>query len=136
MQYCRFQTEHGPQYGEVGQRQGEWWMQRIIPPPPEDGTVASVLDKIPARPLSALTLLAPVTPSKIICIGRNYRDHAAELGNEPPKEPLLFLKPPSSLLPPDGTIRLPALSQRVDFEGELGVVIGRTCHRLKPEEDI
>ncbi len=136
MQYCRFQTEQGPQYGEVSQRQGEWWMERVIPPPPEDRTVASLRDEIPAQPLSALTLLAPVTPSKIVCIGRNYRDHAAELGNEPPKEPLLFLKPPSSLLPPGGTIRLPALSQRVDYEGELGIVIGRTCYKLKAEEDI
>ncbi|MGA8287572.1 MAG: fumarylacetoacetate hydrolase family protein, partial [Acidobacteriaceae bacterium] len=85
---------------------------------------------------SALKLLAPVTPSKIVCIGRNYRDHAAELGNEPPKEPLLFLKPPSSLLPPGGIIRLPALSQRVDYEGELGIVIGRSCYKLKPGEDV
>jgi 2-keto-4-pentenoate hydratase/2-oxohepta-3-ene-1,7-dioic acid hydratase in catechol pathway len=136
VQYCRFQTEQGPQYGEVRQRQGEWWMERVIAPPPEDHTVARVIENSPAQPLSALALLAPVTPSKIVCIGRNYRDHATELGNEPPKEPLLFLKPPSSLLPPGGIIRLPALSQRVDFEGELGIVIGRNCHKLKPEEEV
>ena len=136
MQYCRFQTEQGPQYGEVSQRQGEWWMERVIPAPPEDLTIDRVIENLPAQPLSALTLLAPVTPSKIVCIGRNYRDHAAELGNEPPKEPLLFLKPPSSLLPPAGIIRMPAVSQRVDFEGELGIVIGRTCYKLKPDEDV
>ncbi len=136
MQYCRFQTEQGPQYGEVSQRQGEWWMERTIPAPPEDLTIDRVIENLPAQPLSALTLLAPVTPSKIVCIGRNYRDHAAELGNEPPKEPLLFLKPPSSLLPPAGIIRMPAVSQRVDFEGELGIVIGRTCYKLKPGEDV
>ena len=136
MQYCRFQSEQGPQYGEVSQRQGEWWMERIIPAPPEDRTVARAIENIPAQPLSALTLLAPVKPSKIICIGRNYRDHAAELGNEAPKEPLLFLKAPSSLLPPGGIIRLPAISQRVDYEGELGIVIGHTCHKLKADEDV
>ena len=136
MQYCRFQTEQGPQYGAVSQRQNEWWMERIIAPPPEDRSVSRSIEYLPAQPLSALTLLAPVTPSKIVCIGRNYRDHAAELGNEVPKEPLLFLKAPSSLLPPDGTIRLPAISQRVDYEGELGVVIGRTCYKLKPDDDV
>lgn len=136
MQYCRFQTEQGPQYGEVSQRQGEWWVERIIAAPPEDRTVARVIEDFRVQPLSALTLLAPVTPSKIVCIGRNYRDHAAELGNEPPKEPLLFLKAPSSLLPPGGIIRLPAISQRVDYEGELGIVMGRSCYKLKLDEDV
>jgi 2-keto-4-pentenoate hydratase/2-oxohepta-3-ene-1,7-dioic acid hydratase in catechol pathway len=136
LQYCRFQTEQGPQYGEVSRRQGEWWVERIIAAPPEDRTGSRLLENFPAQPLSALTLLVPVTPSKIVCIGRNYRDHAAELGNEAPKEPLLFLKAPSSLLPPGGIIRLPAISQRVDYEGELGIVIGRTCYQLKPDEDV
>lgn len=136
MQYCRFQSEQGPQYGEVRQRQGEWWMERVIPAPPEDRAAAGVIENFPAQTLSALTLLAPVTPSKIVCIGRNYREHATEFGNEPPKEPLLFLKAPSSLLPPGGIIRLPTLSQRVDHEGELGIVIGRSCHKLNPEEDV
>ncbi|MHB1744015.1 MAG: fumarylacetoacetate hydrolase family protein [Acidobacteriaceae bacterium] len=136
MQYCRFQTEEGPQYGEVNQRQGEWWMERVMAPPPEDRSVLRMMENFPAQPLSALTLLAPVTPSKIVCIGRNYRDHAAELGNEPPKEPLLFLKAPSSLLPPGGIIRLPAISQRVDYEGELGIVLGRACYKLKADEDV
>jgi 2-keto-4-pentenoate hydratase/2-oxohepta-3-ene-1,7-dioic acid hydratase in catechol pathway len=136
LQYCRFQTEQGPQYGEISRRQGEWWVERIIAAPPEDRTGSRLLENFAAQPLSALTLLAPVTPSKIVCIGRNYRDHAAELGNEAPKEPLLFLKAPSSLLPPGGIIRLPAISQRVDYEGELGIVIGRTCYQLKPDEDV
>ncbi len=136
MQYCRFQTEEGPQYGEVNQRQGEWWMERVIAPPPEDRAGSRIIENFPALSLSALTLLAPVTPSKIVCIGRNYRDHAAELGNEAPKEPLLFLKAPSSLLPPGGIIRLPAISQRVDYEGELGIVIGRACYKLKDAEDV
>ena len=66
-----------------------------------------------------------VQPSKIVCIGRNYAEHAKELGNEVPKEPLIFLKPPSALLPPGGTILLPSISRQVEFEGEIGIVIGR-----------
>jgi 2-keto-4-pentenoate hydratase/2-oxohepta-3-ene-1,7-dioic acid hydratase in catechol pathway len=80
-------------------------------------------------------LFAPVRPSKIVCVGRNYREHAAELGNEVPAEPLLFFKPPSSLLTPGGTIRRPKLSQRVDFEGELAVVIAKQCYKLGEDED-
>lgn len=136
MQYCRFQTEDGPQYGELGLRQGELWMERVIAAPPEDWTVMRLDKDLPAQPFSQLMLLAPVTPSKIVCIGRNYRDHAAELGNDVPKEPLLFLKAPSALLAPGATVRIPAISQRVDFEGELGVVIARRCYKLKPDEDV
>ena len=75
-----------------------------------------------------------VQPSKIVCIGRNYAEHAKELGNEVPKEPLIFLKPPSSLLAPGGTIILPLISRQVEFEGEIGVVISRRAHRV-PEAD-
>jgi len=71
------------------------------------------------------TLLPPVVPGKIVCVGRNYAEHAKELGNEAPSEPLLFLKAPSALLAPGGTIVRPAASQRVDFEGELAIVVGR-----------
>ena len=77
------------------------------------------------------TLLAPVVPSKIVCVGRNYADHAKELGNEAPSEPILFLKPPSALLAPFGTIVRPPQSQRVDFEGELAVVIGREAKNVR-----
>lgn len=70
-------------------------------------------------------LLPPCSPTKIVCVGRNYAEHAKELGNEPPQEPLIFLKPPSSLIASGDAIVYPQLSQRVDFEGELGVVIGR-----------
>ncbi len=74
-------------------------------------------------------MLCPVLPSKIIGIGRNYRKHAAELKNEVPEEPLMFFKPPSSLLDPGGTVQLPPESERVDYEGELVVVIGKRCRR-------
>ena len=75
-----------------------------------------------------------VQPSKIVCIGRNYAEHAKELGNEVPKEPLIFLKPPSALLPPGGTIIMPRVSRQVEFEGEIGVVIGKRAHRVAEVE--
>jgi len=85
--------------------------------------------------LKNVRLLAPCEPSKIVCVGRNYAAHAAELGNELPKEPLIFLKPPSSLIGPDEPIILPKSSSRVEHEGELGVVIGKKCAHLSDEED-
>src|SRR5271155_3455380 len=75
-------------------------------------------------------LLPPCAPSKIVCVGRNYAEHAKELGNEVPQEPLLFLKPPSSLIASGDAIVYPKLSQRVDFEGELGVVIGKRARKV------
>ena len=86
--------------------------------------------------LTEAALLAPVRPSKIVCVGRNYREHAAELDHEIPTEPLLFFKPPSSLLPPGAEIRRPRISERTDYEGELGVVIGKACRKLGPGEDV
>jgi len=73
--------------------------------------------------------------SKIVCIGRNYAAHAAELGNEIPKEPLMFLKPPSSIIGPQEAIVLPKYSQRVEHEGELALVIGRRCSHLSDTDD-
>jgi 2-keto-4-pentenoate hydratase/2-oxohepta-3-ene-1,7-dioic acid hydratase in catechol pathway len=81
-----------------------------------------------------LKLLPPVVPSKIICVGRNYAEHAAELGNQVPLEPLIFLKPPSSLIGPDEPIVYPAISERVDHEGELAVVIGQRARNLSEAE--
>ncbi|MEB3196789.1 MAG: fumarylacetoacetate hydrolase family protein [Candidatus Sericytochromatia bacterium] len=75
-----------------------------------------------------------VSPSKILCIGRNYADHAAELGHDLPVEPLVFLKPTSALIGPGEAIVLPALSERVDFEGELALVIGRRCRHVAEED--
>jgi 2-keto-4-pentenoate hydratase/2-oxohepta-3-ene-1,7-dioic acid hydratase in catechol pathway len=81
--------------------------------------------------LAEARLLAPVTPGKIVAVGRNYADHAKELGNEVPSEPVIFLKAPSSLLDPNGEIEIPPMSERVDFEGELAIVIGRRARRVK-----
>ncbi len=79
-----------------------------------------------------MKLLAPVAPSKIVCVGRNYREHAAELGNKMPDEPLLFLKAPSAIIASGDCIELPPQSQQVEHEGELGVVIGRRARKLAP----
>ncbi len=87
-------------------------------------------------PLAEVRLLPPVEPSKIVCVGRNYREHVAELNHPIPSEPLIFLKPPSSLIGPEEPILLPAISKRVDYEGELALVIARTCSRLGESENI
>lgn len=84
--------------------------------------------------LEAVQLLATCAPSKIVCVGRNYREHAAELGNEVPAEPLIFLKPPSSLIASGDNIVYPALSQNVHYEGELGVVIGARARSVRTED--
>lgn len=89
----------------------------------------------PSIRLSDAKMLPPVTPSKIVCVGRNYREHAAELGNPMPSEPLLFLKAPSTIIGDGDSIELPELSERVEHEGELAVVIGRRCRRLSDDED-
>src|SRR4051812_33892632 len=76
----------------------------------------------------------PLKPSKIVCIGRNYAAHAKELGNDVPKEPLIFLKPPSSLIRNGESIRLPTVSKQVEYEGEIGVVVSQTLRRASREE--
>jgi 2-keto-4-pentenoate hydratase/2-oxohepta-3-ene-1,7-dioic acid hydratase in catechol pathway len=140
MRYCRFETQFGPQYGEVFDRAGQDWIEYLLPPPEED-TVTNFPGEAAAASFEALafglaTLLPPVTPSKIVCIGRNYRDHATELGNEVPKEPLIFLKPPSAIIGPGENIRIPPQSQRVDYEGELAIVIGKRAHKIGPDEEV
>ncbi|HSY47549.1 MAG TPA: fumarylacetoacetate hydrolase family protein [Thermoanaerobaculia bacterium] len=80
--------------------------------------------------LADADLLAPVVPPKIVAVGRNYAEHAKELGNEAPSEPIIFLKPPTAVLAPNGTVIRPPQSQRVDFEGELAIVIGKTARNV------
>jgi 2-keto-4-pentenoate hydratase/2-oxohepta-3-ene-1,7-dioic acid hydratase in catechol pathway len=133
VKYCRFEAENGPRFGEIEDLDGEFWVRRTILPWLQDGREDS---EIEPRRLSELQLLPPVAPSKIICVGRNYRDHAKELGNEVPAEPLLFFKPPSSLLAPGGIVRMPRASERVDFEGELAVIIGKRARNLRRDQDL
>ncbi|HEX9066267.1 MAG TPA: fumarylacetoacetate hydrolase family protein [Streptosporangiaceae bacterium] len=85
-------------------------------------------------PLEQVRLLAPMLPSKVICIGKNYADHAREMGGEPPAEPVIFLKPSTAVCGPGDPIFRPAgISARVDYEGELAVVIGRLCNQVPAE---
>ena len=140
MNYCRFLLGGLTHYGRVENRDGELWIVAPHNAPEEDlrfriengGRSSAAFKPIP---LSHAELLAPVTPSKIICVGRNYSEHAAELGNEVPKEPLLFFKPPSSVIAPGGVIVLPKLSEKVDYEGELALVIGKRTHKLPIDRD-
>src|SRR5216683_1559132 len=129
MKFCRFVTNDSgvsPSYGLL------------------EGKKIRAISGVPWRgwsetpsgfPLSAIRLLAPVEPTKVVCIGRNYAAHAAELGNEVPKEPLMFLKPPSSLIGPEEAIVLSKYSQQVEHEGELGLVLGRRCSHLRDTDD-
>jgi 2-keto-4-pentenoate hydratase/2-oxohepta-3-ene-1,7-dioic acid hydratase in catechol pathway len=86
-------------------------------------------------PIKDVQLLPPILPtSKVVCIGKNYADHAAEMGGEAPKEPLIFLKPLTSVIGPNEAIVLPTISERVDFEGELAIVIGQIAKDVKAEK--
>ena len=139
MRYCRFQMNGEAHYGLVESVAGNDAIVRLLLTAPEDaeGDMESLRTRrIDAIPLQEAALLPPVRPSKIVCMGRNYREHAAELGNEVPKEPLIFLKATSSLVSPGATVRRPKLSQRIDYEGELGVVIGKTCYQPAANADI
>ena len=148
MKYCRFLLDNQVHYGVVEDRggqpqtepQAESWIVDLASAPEEDlafrlthGRATSWSFDFEPQPLSAASLLAPVTPSKIVCVGRNYREHVKEMGSELPSEPLIFLKPPSSLLAPGGVVRMPAASARVDYEGELALVVARRVRNLKEE---
>jgi 2-keto-4-pentenoate hydratase/2-oxohepta-3-ene-1,7-dioic acid hydratase in catechol pathway len=85
-------------------------------------------------PLGQVRLMAPLEPGNIFCVGRNYSEHAKELGNDLPEEPLIFMKPTGTLLEPEGTIRIPLWAGRIDYEGELAVVIGKTCSKVSEAE--
>ncbi len=93
---------------------------------------SGALDRV--HNLKDVRLLPPCSPSKIVCVGRNYTEHARELGNQPTEEPIIFLKPPSSLIAHGDAIVYPELSARVDYEGELGLVVGRRARLLRREE--
>jgi 2-keto-4-pentenoate hydratase/2-oxohepta-3-ene-1,7-dioic acid hydratase in catechol pathway len=130
MKLCRFkhQTVLEPRYGII---EGDY-VQPLIDADAFGSRPRAQSNQIP---LSEVSLLAPVTPSKIVCVGRNYLEHAAELGNPMPSEPLLFLKAPSAIIASGESIRLPAASVQVEHEGELGVVIGRLASDLSDEQD-
>jgi 2-keto-4-pentenoate hydratase/2-oxohepta-3-ene-1,7-dioic acid hydratase in catechol pathway len=139
MKYCRFEVEGRDSYGLVEFVAGKEVITRVLARAPEQagGELEDLPSKrMPPLALADAALLAPVRPSKIVCVGRNYREHAVELGNEVPAEPLIFLKPPSSLLAPGGSIRRPRISERTDYEGELGVVISKPCYKVSTGDDV
>jgi len=131
MRICRFTTLEmtTPRVGLV---EGQ-----TVLPLSEGQTIASLLNPQTDKGLllAEVKFLAPVAPSKIVCVGRNYREHAAEMGNKMPDEPLLFLKAPSALIASGECIELPPQSQQVEHEGELGVVIGRRAEKLADNDD-
>src|SRR5438067_3552722 len=131
MRYCRFENDGSVEFGLVESVAGREEITAILQSPEQHADPAA--KSIPGVALSEARILAPVQPSKIVCVGRNYREHAAELGNEVPSEPLIFFKPPSSLLKPGGMIVLPPASSRVDHEGELAIVIGQRASKLQPD---
>jgi 2-keto-4-pentenoate hydratase/2-oxohepta-3-ene-1,7-dioic acid hydratase in catechol pathway len=121
MRIVRVQTDSDAQWGVV-----EGDVVRCL----SEGPFASLEAGEPIGALDELQLLAPATPSKIVCVGRNYAAHAAEHGADVPSEPLLFLKPPSSVIGPGAEVVLPALSSKVEHEGELVLVIGTRCRTV------
>jgi 2-keto-4-pentenoate hydratase/2-oxohepta-3-ene-1,7-dioic acid hydratase in catechol pathway len=148
MRFCRYLSKKGTRYGLVNTVDGRDTITHELPGPQLQVTEAGVPQQIVMpglevaaaldvpMPLDAVPLLIPLPiVSKILCVGRNYLDHIKEMNNDLPTEPLIFSKPPSSLLAPGGTIVRPRISQRVDHEGELGVVIGRTCRNLGADEN-
>ena len=136
MPYCRFKYENSVHYGLIEMVRAVPTITRRTTSTPRAFSDFDAGERT-ELPVSAVRLLAPAQPSKIVCIGRNYREHAKELNHPIPEEPLFFLKPPSSVIGPEMEIRRPLdLSQRVDYEGELGVVIGSRCYRLQPDEDV
>jgi len=135
MRYCRFVSPDGPRFGLIESVAGSAQITQTAP----DGLIPdfSKAQKCAAQPVSSAKLLFPAVASKIVCVGRNYSEHAKELGNEVPSEPLIFFKPPSSLISPGEKIVRPRLlSQRVEFEGELTIVIGKKCRNLGPNDDV
>ena len=138
MKYCRFELNGSAHYGLVESVAGKDEITRLLSNLRRPATATWKAFQPPHGPHPAreASLLPPVQPSKIVCVGRNYREHAAELGHEIPQEPLLFFKPPSSLLSPGGTILRPKVSERTDYEGELGVVIARRCRQLTDADDV
>lgn len=125
MRFVRFQqSDESPRFGwlhenKIGEIEGELF-----------GAYKRLKAEIPLRDVR---LLAPSTPSKIVCVGRNYVEHAKELGNEVPKVPLIFLKPPSSVIASGGTILLPPQSTQIEHEAELVVVIGKRGRNITTE---
>ena len=121
-----YRVDHGHQGGSplyVGERGGTW---RLV-----DGDIFGRFSEGPEVSSEGLKLLPPITPSKIVCVGLNYKDHAREMGKALPEEPLIFLKPASAVIGPGASIRAPEWAGRVDHEAEVGLVIKKVTRHVK-----
>ncbi len=135
MLITRFSLESTVAFGVIEPAEGEEFDPASATVTPMRGHPYGELDLVDLTlPLSTVRLLAPVLPAKIIGIGKNYAEHAEEMGSEPPSEPLAFLKPSTSVIGPREQIKIPEQSQRVDYEGELAVVIGRMCRHVAADD--
>ncbi|MFT4189500.1 MAG: fumarylacetoacetate hydrolase family protein [Aeromicrobium sp.] len=131
MRVARFAGEDDPRFGVVGEEDGAP-MIAVLKGDPLYAGFELTGEKVP---LADVRLLAPVIPrSKVACVGKNYAAHAAEMGGDVPAEPLVFLKPNTSVIGPGEPIVYPRQSRDVHFEGELAVVIGRICRDVAPED--
>ena len=127
MRIARFTTDEDPRYGLIGEDNGK----EMIAVMDGDPLYAGIQLSGEKVPLEDARLLAPVIPrSKVVCVGKNYLAHAQEMGGDVPKEPLIFLKPNTSVIGPGESIFYPRQSNNVHFEGELAVVIGRICRDI------
>jgi 2-keto-4-pentenoate hydratase/2-oxohepta-3-ene-1,7-dioic acid hydratase in catechol pathway len=135
---ARFTTDGDPAYGVVSGDVDEFGQpadDSVVVELSGDPLYAGIQPTQGEHRLSDVRLLAPVIPrSKVVAIGRNYAAHAAELGNEAPKEPMMFLKPNTSVVGPGDQVFYPPQTQRLDYEGELAVVIGRICRDVPPDQ--
>src|SRR5436853_1852095 len=132
MKFCRFSSSAGggdPDLPRYGILDGDHVQEISAAPWTEWNTTKRSL------PFASVRLLTPVEPKKIVCVGRNYAAHAAELGNELPKAPLIFLKPSTSVIGPEEPVILTKFSHQVEHEGELAMVIGRHCSHLRDTDD-
>ncbi len=131
MRVARFAGDDDPRFGLIGDDGGVPTVA-VLKGDPLYAGIEFTGEKIP---LDDVRLLAPVIPrSKVVCIGKNYAAHAAEMGGEAPAEPLLFLKPNTAVIGPGEPIFYPSQSEDVHFEGELAVVIGRICRDVSPTD--
>ncbi len=130
MKICCFEYKNTAYWGRLHN-------SRLLPLPesaiPRDLRIGKTFDDPIA--VGAVRMLSPTVPSKIVCVGRNYAAHAAELGNDIPNEPLLFLKAPTALITDGEAIKIPDYSEQVEHEGELAVIIGRECKGLIAEDN-
>jgi 2-keto-4-pentenoate hydratase/2-oxohepta-3-ene-1,7-dioic acid hydratase in catechol pathway len=125
MIFCRFRVKNDIRWGVVQKN----WVEELLPDPygPRELTGAR-------WPLKSVTLCPPCAPTKIVAVGVNYADHAKEFGKPLPKEPLIFMKPPSAVIAAGEAIQLTSQSKRIDYEGELAVVIGKRARNVSPAQ--